>query len=101
VKNPINAIVVHLEVLRQKLQQVDPDTKRHMDVIGNEIQRLDRVVETLVDFTRPVELRPIETDIRRLLEDVTLLASPEAERHGVNIVREPSADELPSALTLT
>jgi PAS domain S-box-containing protein len=95
VKNPINAIVVHLEVLRQKLQQVDPDTKRHMDVIGNEIQRLDRVVETLVDFTRPVELRPVETDLRRLLEDVTLLASPEAERHGVNIVRELPADELP------
>ncbi|MGH9569797.1 MAG: histidine kinase dimerization/phospho-acceptor domain-containing protein, partial [Candidatus Angelobacter sp.] len=56
VKNPINAIVVHLEVLRQKLKQIDPDTRRHMDVIGSEIQRLDRVVQTLVDFTRPVDL---------------------------------------------
>src|SRR5262249_50291415 len=36
VKNPINAIVVHLEVLRQKLREIDPDTRRHMDVIGNE-----------------------------------------------------------------
>ena len=57
VKNPINAIVVHLEVLRQKMKEIDPDTRRHMDVIGSEIQRLDRVVQTLVDFTRPVELR--------------------------------------------
>jgi PAS domain S-box-containing protein len=94
VKNPINAIVVHLEVLRQKLQQVDPDTRRHMDVIGSEIQRLDRVVQTLVDFTRPVELRLSEFDLRRLLEDVLLLGGPEMERQGVNIVRhfpeEPS-----------
>ena len=40
VKNPINAIVVHLEVLRQKMKEIDPDTKRHVDVIGSEIQRL-------------------------------------------------------------
>ncbi len=88
VKNPINAIVVHLEVLRQKLQQVDPDTRRHMDVIGSEIQRLDRVVQTLVDFTRPVELQLAETDLRRVLDDVVTLAAPEAKLHGVSVERQ-------------
>jgi len=86
VKNPINAIVVHLEVLRQKLKDVDPDTRRHMEIINTEIRRLDRVVQTLVDFTRPVELRLVETDLRRLVEEVVLLAAPEAERHGVTVV---------------
>jgi PAS domain S-box-containing protein len=88
VKNPINAIVVHLELLRQKLQQVDPTTRRHMDVIGSEIQRLDRVVQMLVDFTRPVELRLTDLDARKLLEDVATLASPDAARHGVRIERQ-------------
>lgn len=87
VKNPINAIVVHLEVLRQKLNQVDPDTRRHMDVIGSEIKRLDRVVQTLVDFTRPVELRLTDTDLRKLVDEVLTLASPQAERHGIRIER--------------
>jgi signal transduction histidine kinase len=95
VKNPINAIVVHLEVLRQKLQQFDPDTRRHVDVIGSEIQRLDRVVQTLVDFTRPVELRLAEIDLRRLLDEVVLLAQPDAERHGVSIVRDYRSGSLP------
>ena len=85
VKNPINAIVVHLELLRQKMEQADPATKRHMEVIGSEIQRLDRVVQTLVDFTRPVELRLADIDLRRLLEDVVMLAAPEASRHGVTV----------------
>jgi len=85
VKNPINAIVVHLEVLREKLPQLEPDAQRHMDVIGTEIQRLDRVVQMLVDFTRPVELKLAEVDLGRLLEEVTVLASPEAERLGVYI----------------
>ena len=57
VKNPINAIVVHLELLREKMQDIEPDNRRHMDIIENEIRRLDRVVQTLVDFNRPVELR--------------------------------------------
>jgi PAS domain S-box-containing protein len=94
VKNPINAIVVHLEVLRQKLQQVDPDTRRHMDVIGSEIQRLDRVVQTLVDFTRPVELQLAEMDLRRVLDDVVTLAEPEAHLHGVSMERQFPAEPL-------
>jgi len=87
VKNPINAIVLHLHLLQSKLQQVDPNTRRHMDIIGSEIHRLDRVVQILVDFTRPRDLKLEEIDLRRLLEDVALLAAPDAEQHGVTIVR--------------
>jgi len=95
VKNPINAIVVHLEVLRQKLKELDPDTRRHMDVIGSEIRRLDRVVQTLVDFTRPVNLRLTEIDLRRVLDEVIQLATPDAEKHGVHLLRDISDDVLP------
>ncbi len=85
VKNPINAIVLHLQLLQNKLHQVDPDTHRHMDIIGSEIQRLDRVVQILVDFTRPRDLRLEEIDLRRVLEDVAQLAAPDAAQHGVTI----------------
>jgi PAS domain S-box-containing protein len=95
VKNPINAIVVHLEVLRQKLQQIDPQTRRHLDIIGSEIQRLDRVVQTLVDFTRPVELQLKDLDLRKLVEDVSVLASPDAARQNVRIENLPSTELLP------
>lgn len=94
VKNPINAIVVHLEVLRQKLREIDPDTRRHMDVIGSEIQRLDRVVQTLVDFTRPVDLRLVDIDLRRLVDDVVALAAPAAEQNRVRVERQTAQDPL-------
>jgi signal transduction histidine kinase len=87
VKNPINAIVLHLHLLQSKLQQVDPSTRRHMDIIGSEIHRLDRVVQILVDFTRPRDLKLEEIDLRRVLEDVVILAAPDAEQRGVNIAR--------------
>ncbi|MGA2236364.1 MAG: ATP-binding protein [Terriglobales bacterium] len=88
VKNPINAIVLHLQLLQNKLQQDDPDTRRHMDIIGNEIHRLDRVVQILVDFTRPRDLRLEEVDLRKILESVSTLAAPDAARHGVRVVLE-------------
>ena len=90
VKNPINAIVLHLQLLQNKLKQTDPDTLRHMEVIGNEIHRLDRVVQILVDFTRPRDLRMEEVDMRSLLEEVTVLAAPDAAQHNVTV-----ADEFP------
>ncbi len=85
VKNPINAIVLHLQLLQNKLASQEPDTRRHMDIIDSEIRRLDRVVQTLVDFTRPRDLHLEETDFRSLLEDVAQLAAPDAEQHGVRI----------------
>ncbi len=88
VKNPINAIVLHLQLLQQKLERVDPDSRRHMDIIGSEIHRLDRVVQILVDFTRQRELRMEESDLRKLVSEVVLLASPDAEVHGVRIKRD-------------
>jgi PAS domain S-box-containing protein len=93
VKNPINAIVLHLQLLQNKLQQDDPDTRRHMDIIGNEIHRLDRVVQILVDFTRPRDLRLEEVDLRKLLGEVSVLAAPDAARHGVRVVQELPDDD--------
>jgi PAS domain S-box-containing protein len=88
VKNPINAIVLHLQLLQNKMHEDDPDTRRHMDIIGSEIHRLDRVVQILVDFTRPRDLRLDDVDLRKFLEDVSVLAAPDAARHSVLIKLE-------------
>jgi signal transduction histidine kinase len=95
VKNPINAIVLHLQLLQNKLAQQEPDTRRHVDIIDSEIRRLDRVIQTLVDFTRPRDLHLEEMDLRRLLDDVALLAGPDGEQHGVSIERHMDESALP------
>ncbi|HTZ56903.1 MAG TPA: ATP-binding protein [Acidobacteriaceae bacterium] len=85
VKNPINAIVVHLELMRNKLGDADHKAMRHLEVIESEIQRLDRVVQTLVDFSRPVELQLKEQDLRRVVSGVLMLASAELETRNVYV----------------
>ncbi len=85
VKNPINAIVVHLELLRGKLERSEPGAERHLEIIQGEIRRLDRVVQTLVDFSRPVDLALAMQDVRGIISSVLALASPELEQRNVRI----------------
>ncbi len=86
VKNPINAIVVHLELLREKLARNDSSAERHVDVIHNEIRRLDRVVQTLIDFSRPVELDLAMHDLRSIVTSVLTLAEPDLAQRSVHVV---------------
>src|SRR5260221_14419154 len=67
-----------------------------MDIIGSEIHRLDRVVQILVDFTRPRDLRLEDVDFRNILESVSVLAAPDAARHGVRVVLEVPSHESPA-----
>jgi signal transduction histidine kinase len=85
VKNPINAIVVHLELLRNKLGDSHAPAARHLDVIDAEIRRLDRVVQTLVDFSRPVELQLQEQDLRSVVGDVLVLSKDELSTRNVTL----------------
>jgi signal transduction histidine kinase len=87
VKNPINAIVVHLELLRSKIGS-EPTAGRHLEVIQSEIHRLDRVVQTLVDFSRPVELQLQEQDMRNIVSSVLMLASAGLETYSVTMVSQ-------------
>ena len=86
VKNPINAIVVHIELLKTKLGDASAPALRHLEIIDAEIHRLDRVVQMLVDFSRPVELQLREQDLRSVIGDVLALAAEELSTRNVTLV---------------
>jgi signal transduction histidine kinase len=93
VKNPLNAMRIHLELLRARLAQTgrptSPEIAENIDVIAHEIQRLDRVVQGFLRFVRPQDLRLAPVDVNTVLNDATRVARPEAARSGVEIVLEP------------
>jgi signal transduction histidine kinase len=94
VKNPINAIVVHLELLKAKLGESNGPATRHLEVIDAEIRRLDRVVQTLVDFARPVEVQLREQDLRPVIGDVLALAADELTMRRVTLISHIPAEPL-------
>ena len=95
VKNPLNAIVIHLELLKsQVVSQQAEDATRSLDVITQEIKRLDRVVRNFLNFNRPVEVKLKKEDIQPILHEVVTLAQSEARQHNVQISIR-SDDNLP------
>ena len=83
VKNPLNAMVLQLEILKAKLAENSTAVKPQLDTLSSEIWRLDRVVKTFLDFTRPVELRLSDTDLEQMLQEVFTLAEPQARQNQV------------------
>jgi|HubBroStandDraft_1064217.scaffolds.fasta_scaffold02847_10 signal transduction histidine kinase len=85
VKNPLNAILMHVELARMKLARADNDVGPQMEIIAREILRLDRVVKTFLDFTRPVELHPAEVALDSFVREIVDLAAPQAEAAGIRV----------------
>jgi signal transduction histidine kinase len=98
VKNPINAMVVHLELLRGKLAAAGPEAfggaQRHVDILAGEMQRLDRVVQTLADFSRPMEMKLRDHDMRHVVNAVVELTAAEMHENGVRVEVDASAEPL-------
>jgi signal transduction histidine kinase len=92
VKNPLNAILLHVEVARTLLKKGETDVSPQMEVISREILRLDRVVKTFLDFTRPVELNYRVTPLRDILREIEELTRPQAEGAKIRMVVVPDPD---------
>ncbi|MBZ5583676.1 MAG: hypothetical protein LAQ30_15985, partial [Acidobacteriia bacterium] len=92
VKNPLNAILLHVEVARAKLARGDTEVEQQMEIISREIVRLDRVVKTFLDFTRPVELRLAEAPVSEFMEEIAQLARPQAEASKIHVNMRQEAD---------
>ena len=87
VKNPLNSMRVWLEVLKGNLP-ADAETQQAAKMLDSEIDRLDRVVKTFLEFSRPVELECEEVDLPKLLEDVLASAGPAINRARVELQTE-------------
>jgi signal transduction histidine kinase len=73
-------------LLKGKLAGTGAPAMCHLEIIESEIRRLDRVVQMLVDFSRPVDLQLKEQDLRSVIGDVLALAREELASHNVNLV---------------
>jgi len=91
VKNPLNAMSIHLELLRTKIRAsgMAPPTAgavlEHVSVIEGEVRRLDEVVQGFLKFTRPDDLRLQPVPVAALMREMLTVVRHEADRRGVTV----------------
>ena len=114
VRNPLNAMMIHLELLRTKIRSgalaparqpeavaagplsiaapreaaASPAVQgalEHVSIIESEIRRLDEVVQGFLKFTRPEDLRLQPVSVTTLFEEILPVIEPEAQKNNVKV----------------
>ncbi|UCF68249.1 MAG: hypothetical protein JSV80_02805 [Acidobacteriota bacterium] len=91
VKNPLGAIRVHLEQLRRKvakLEQADPAAGERIEVLNEEIGRLEQILNEWLSFTSPEERAPAFAAVSEVLHSVARLLRVEARHQKVDLIVE-------------
>jgi PAS domain S-box-containing protein len=88
VKNPLNAMTIHLEIMKERLGASGDAVQENLDVIGSEIKRLDRAVQGFLKFVRPQELTLTAVDLNGLLRGLVALLEPEWQQSGARFVTD-------------
>ena len=92
VGTPLNLISCHVELLRADLA-TDPRTAGiRMELISDQIERIERIVRNILDRTRIAapELEPL--DLRTLVERVCRATAPTLDARGVKVSTDLAAD---------
>lgn len=88
VKNPLNSMVIHLEILKEETKGLNGGFQNSLQVLEGEVHRLDRVVLGFLKFMRPQELEISSVNVNQLImSDVSLLEA-EWGNKGVKFVLE-------------
>lgn len=71
IKNPLVAIGGSAHLLSKELSS--PDQKKYLEIVVEESNRINRMVDRMLDFTRSQKLRVKKTNIHKVLEDILVL----------------------------
>jgi two-component system nitrogen regulation sensor histidine kinase GlnL len=86
IRNPLGAIRGAVQLLGRELGAASP-LQEYTAVLLTEVDRVNRIIEMLLDLARPVTIRPVPLNLHQLLERVALLTEESARERRVTIVR--------------
>jgi two-component system nitrogen regulation sensor histidine kinase GlnL len=86
IRNPLGAIRGAVQLLARELGE-DPRLREYTDVLLKEVDRVNRIIEAMLDLGRPVQLRRTPLNLHQLLERVTLMQEESARTRAVSFVR--------------
>lgn len=94
IKNPLQAMVVRVAFLKERLANPPPDVTRSLGVLENEINRAAAVVDRFMEVVYPSELARQPVDMNALLQEIATLLQAEWQTKSVTLAVEAD-DRLP------
>jgi len=92
IKNPLAAMGIHLQLLTKTFEKKGTltydDAERYIDVLSEEITRLNSIVVDFLFAVRPMDTQLKLSSLTRILEGVSEFVEPELNEHGICLVKK-------------
>jgi two-component system, sporulation sensor kinase E len=92
IKNPLASIDIHLQLLRKAFERREKlalkDAKRYLDVIDEEIERLNGIVVDFLFAVRPMNVNLRLEEINKIVEDVLNFVTYELSQQNIVIEKQ-------------
>ncbi|WP_246357693.1 histidine kinase dimerization/phospho-acceptor domain-containing protein [Pyxidicoccus fallax] len=89
VRNPLNALAIHLEVLSEKLKaetgQVPPSQEKNLKAMREQIQRVDGILRQFAEFVVHRPAAPGETDLSEATTRALAVLAHESRKRRVQV----------------
>ncbi|MBN1299413.1 MAG: PAS domain S-box protein [Actinobacteria bacterium] len=86
IRNPLIAIGGYANRLKRKYSESGQTDMQSLDVIINEVSRLERIVNDILDYASNKEIKFSSVNISELLMECLILAEAAAEQNAIDIV---------------
>jgi signal transduction histidine kinase len=92
IRNPLASVGLNLELLADEIGPQNPEAKRLVESIGNEVDRLSEITETYLRFVRLPKPKLEREDLGALVTSVLEFARNELTQAGISVHRLIDAD---------
>ncbi len=87
IKNPLVSLRTFTQLLTQKWEDKD-FREKFSSIIPLEIERINRIAESLLKFGRPMKPELTKVDVNALLEEVLMLFESETKKHNIRLTKK-------------
>jgi len=84
IRNPLSSIKGFATYFKERYRDV-PEDQKTADIMIGEVERLNRVIGQLLEFARPMNIRPRETSLDKLIADSLEMVSRQADENRITI----------------
>ncbi len=96
IKNPLGSIGIHIQLIQRALNgqgEIDREAiENNLNVINEEIDRLNKIVVDFLFAVRPMDINLEERDLNAVVGDLLEFVQPELEQAGIQLERSFEPD---------
>lgn len=86
-RTPLTSVLMNVQILRGKAR-LPPDDMEYFDIALEELRRVNGHISELLDYAKPVQVKPAAVDLSELAEDAAKGLGPILSERQLSLVRE-------------